>query len=185
MGFTSSMALGRESVGWSVAISILMIIAGLLAIVLPGPAGIAINLFVGWMLVFSAIMHFVYAWQTRHGHAVAWELLVGALYLLVGVYLLRHPIRGLATLTIALAFYLWIEGILEFVSSYMLRALPGSGWLLFDGVVTVILAFLIWRTWPENTEWAIGTLVGISILFSGVSRLMISLRARHVTPRLA
>jgi uncharacterized membrane protein HdeD (DUF308 family) len=57
--------------------------------------------------------------------------------------------------------------------------MPGSGWLLFDGVVTLILALLIWRTWPSDTEWVIGTLVGISMLFSGISRLRLSLAARR------
>jgi uncharacterized membrane protein HdeD (DUF308 family) len=78
-----------------------------------------------------------------------------------------------------------MEGILEFVLSYLLRSIPGSGWLLFDGIVTVILAFMIWRTWPWSTEWAIGTLVGVSMLFSGVSRLMVSLAVRRLATKLA
>jgi uncharacterized membrane protein HdeD (DUF308 family) len=78
-----------------------------------------------------------------------------------------------------------MEGMLEFVLSYLLRSIPGSGWLLFDGIVTVILAFMIWRTWPWSTEWAIGTLVGVSMLFSGVSRLMVSLAVRRLATKLA
>jgi uncharacterized membrane protein HdeD (DUF308 family) len=61
-----------------------------------------------------------------------------------------------------------------------MRPLRGSGWLLLDGIVTLILGVLIWRTWPSSTEWVIGTLVGISMLFSGASRLAISLAARRV-----
>jgi uncharacterized membrane protein HdeD (DUF308 family) len=60
-----------------------------------------------------------------------------------------------------------------------------SGWFLFDGVVTLILAVMIWRTWPSSSAWVIGTLVGISMLFSGVSRLALSLAARSVTTKLA
>jgi uncharacterized membrane protein HdeD (DUF308 family) len=69
--------------------------------------------------------------------------------------------------------------------SYWLRTLPGTGWILFDGVISVILAFLIWTTWPWSTEWAIGTLVGVSMFFSGISRLMVSLAARRMATRLA
>jgi uncharacterized membrane protein HdeD (DUF308 family) len=58
--------------------------------------------------------------------------------------------------------------------------MPGSNWLLFDGIVTLILAILIWRTWPSSTEWVIGMLVGISMLFSGAARLSLSLAARRV-----
>ena len=183
MSATTSVTLGKESMGWSIGISILMIVAGFLAITLPQAAGIAVNIFVGWMLVFSAVMHFVYAWQSRHGRGIV-ELLLGLLYLGIGGYLLVNPIQGLVTLTLALAFYLWMEGVLEFILSFWLRTLPGAGWILFDGIITVILAFLIWRTWPWSTEWAIGTLVGVSMLFSGVSRLMFSLATRRMAHKL-
>ena len=185
MSATSTVPIVKESIGWSIGLSVLMIIAGFLAIILPGAAGIAVNLLVGWMLVFSGGMHLVYAWQTRHNRGFVWELLLGILYFVIGGYLLINPIRGLVTLTLALAFYLWMEGVLEFALSFWLRSMPGAGWILFDAIVTVILAFLIWRTWPWSTEWAIGTLVGISMLFSGVSRLMLSLSARRLATKLA
>jgi uncharacterized membrane protein HdeD (DUF308 family) len=185
MSATSTVPILKESIGWSIALSVLMIIAGFLAIMVPAAAGIAVNIFVGWMLIVSGIMHFVYAWQTRHNRGFVWELLLGVLYLAIGGYLLVNPIRGLVTLTLALAFYLWIEGVLEFVLSFRLRSAPGAGWILFDAIVTVILAFLIWRTWPWSTEWAIGMLVGISMLFSGVSRLMLSLATRRLVAKTA
>ncbi|HLV96302.1 MAG TPA: DUF308 domain-containing protein [Candidatus Acidoferrales bacterium] len=68
---------------------------------------------------------------------------------------------------------------------FTLRPFPGSGWLLVDGAITLILAIMIWSTWPSSTGWVIGTLVGISMLFSGISRLSISLAARSVTNKLA
>ena len=185
MSATSTVPIVRESVGWSIVLSVLMIIAGFLSIAIPAAAGIAVNLLVGWMLVFSGGAHLVYAWQTRHNRGFVWELLLGILYFFVGGYLLVNPISGLVSLTLALSLYLWMEGILEFILSYMLRSIPGAGWLLFDGIVTVILAFMIWRTWPWSTEWAIGTLVGVSMLFSGVSRLMLSLTARRLATKLA
>jgi len=74
---------------------------------------------------------------------------------------------------------------LEFILSFRLRPLPGSGWLLFDGIITLILAIMIWKTWPSSSEWVIGTLVGISMLFSGISRLMLSLAARRLVSNLA
>src|SRR6202790_3832735 len=179
MSATSTVPIVKESIGWSIGLSVLMIIAGFLAIILPGAAGIAVNLLVGWMLVFSGGMHLVYAWQTRQNRGFVWELLLGVLYVVMGGYLLINPIRGLVTLTLALAFYLWIEGVLEFVLSYMMRTMPGAGWILFDAIVSVVLAVLIWRSWPWSTEWAIGTLVGISMLFSGISRLMFTIATRR------
>jgi len=76
--------------------------------------------------------------------------------------------------------YLFAEAIIEFAGSYMTRHERGSGWLLFDGIVTLLLAFLILGTWPSSKIWTIGTLVGVSMLFSGISRLMISSAARRI-----
>lgn len=162
-----------------------MIVAGILAIVIPPAAGIAVAILVAWLLVFSGGAHLVFAWHTRTTGGFIWELLLGILYILVGAYLLSHPVAGLASLTLALAIYLFAEGILELILSLRLRAMPGWGWLLFDGVITLILAVMIWRTWPSSTEWVIGTLVGISMLFSGITRLMLSLAARQVVSKLA
>lgn len=172
--------IAKQSVGWSIGLSVLMIIAGILAIVIPPVAGLTVLLVVAWLLIFSGAFHFVFAWHTRTGGGMIWELLLGILYVGVGVYALLHPVAGLASLTLILAAYLFAEGVLELVLSFRLRPMHGSSWLLFDGIVTLILGVLIWRTWPSSTEWVIGTLVGISMLFSGVSRLAISLAARRV-----
>jgi uncharacterized membrane protein HdeD (DUF308 family) len=185
MNATSPAAFVKKSMGWSIGLSVLLIVAGILAIASPLAAGIAINVFVAWLLVFSGCVHLVFSWHTRSTGAFFWELLVGILYILIGVYLLAHPVAGLMSLTFALAVYLLLEAILEFLLGFKLRPLPGSGWLLFDGIVTLVLAVMIWRTWPSSSAWVLGTLVGISMLFSGTSRLMLSLAARSVTSKLA
>ena len=143
------------------------------------------TIFVGWLLIFSGATHLVFGWHTRIVGAFIWELLPAVSYILVGVYLLLHPVAGLESLTLALAIYLFAEAILELILSFRLRPMASSRWLLVDGIITLILAVLIWRTWPSSTAWVIGTLVGISMLFSGVSRLMLSLAARSVVAKLA
>lgn len=185
MSATSIATIAKQSVRWSIVVSILMILAGVLAIVIPPAAGIAVTILVGWLLVFSGAAHLVFGWHTRTAGGFVWELLLGVLYILVGAYLLFHPVAGLASLTLALAIYLFAEGVLEFILSFRLRGMSGRGWLLFDGIITLILAIMIWRTWPSSTPWVIGTLVGISMLFSGVSRLVLSLAARRLVAHLA
>jgi uncharacterized membrane protein HdeD (DUF308 family) len=185
MSATSAATFVKKSVGWSIGLSVLMIAAGILAIASPLAAGIAVNVLVAWLLVFSGCVHLVFSWYTRSTGGFLFELLLGILYIFLGVYLLMHPLAGLMSLTLALAIYLFLEAILEFALGFKLRPLPGSGWLIFDGIITLILAVMIWRTWPSSTAWVIGTLVGISMLFSGTSRLMLSLAARSVTSKLA
>jgi uncharacterized membrane protein HdeD (DUF308 family) len=183
---TSSLGtIAKESVGWSIGLSVLLIVAGILAIVIPPAAGIAVLALVAWLLIFSGAVHFVFAWHTRTAGALVWELLLGILYVFVGAYALFNPVAGLASLTLLLAVYLFVEGVLELVLSFRLRPMPGSNWLLLDGIITLILAILIWRSWPSSTEWVIGTLVGISMLFSGIARLSVSLAARHAVAKVA
>jgi uncharacterized membrane protein HdeD (DUF308 family) len=166
-------------VGLSIVFSVLMIIAGLWAIAMPYHAGLAISVFLGWMLVIAAVGHFVFAWYTRRTGNLPLKILLGVLYLAVGVYLLSHPKRALITLTIALACYLLFEGAAELVLYWQHRQAGGATWFLLNGIITLVLGGMIFATWPANTDWALGTLVGISIFFSGVSRLMISLAAKQ------
>jgi len=184
MSTASLGTIAKESVGWSIALSVLMILTGVLAIVIPPVAGIAVLVVVAWLLMFSGAAHLVFAWHTRTAGGMVWELLLGILYIFVSVYALLNPVAGLASLTLVLATYLFMEAVLELILSFRLRPLPGSNWMLVDGIITLILAILIWRSWPSSSEWVIGTLVGISMLFSGAARLSLSLAARRVVARL-
>ena len=182
----STIATGaRHLTGWSIAVSFLMILAGILAIGLPVAAGVAVNIVVAWLLVLCGVAHLVFGWHLRRIGGVIWQVLLGVLYIGIGLYLVVHPIAGLVTLTLALAIYLFAEGLLELILSFQVRPHQGWGWLLFDGIVTLVLAIMIWRTWPASTEWVIGTLVGISMIFSGTTRLMLSLAARSLVTKLA
>src|SRR6202022_5052237 len=175
----------KKSLGWSIGLSVVMIVAGILAIVIPPAAGIAVTVLFGWLLVFSDAAHWVFGWQTRSTGGLVWELLLGAVYIAAGVYLLWNPVVGMRALTVGLAIYLFAESILEFILAVRLRPMPGSGWLFVDAVITLLLAIVIWRPWPLNAGWVLGVLVGFSMLFSGVSRLMLSLAARRLVSELA
>ncbi len=166
---------------WSIVLCILMIVAGLLAIAAPLYAGVAVTALVGWLLLFSAALHLVYAFRGGRAAAIFWEILLFVVYGVVGFYILANPGIGLASLTFVIAFYLFVEGILELSLSFQLRTESGAGWLLFDGIVTLILAIMIWATWPSSSTWAVGVLVGVSMLFSGITRLMLTTTVRKIT----
>lgn len=185
MATSTIAAEARHFTGWSIAVSLLMILAGVLAIGVPIAAGVAVNIVVAWLLVFAGVAHLVFGWHLRGVGGMLWQVLLGILYIGVGVYLLAHPVAGLASLTLALAIYLFVEGVLELILAFQIRARQARGWLALDGVVTLILGFMIWRSWPASTEWAIGTLVGVSMIFSGSTRLMLSLAARSLVKKVA
>ena len=170
----------RSATGWSIFASVLMIAAGIVAIAVPWIGGIVVTAFVGWLLVFSGAMHLVFAWRGSSAGAVIWEVLVGVVYGVIGFYVLAHPVAGLASITLALALYLLIEALLEFVLSYQIRGTGGSGWVLLDGIITLVLAAMIFGTWPSSAQWALGTIVGVDMLFSGISRLAVARSVRRV-----
>ena len=170
----------RSATTWSTVLSVLMIAAGVLAIGAPMIAGVAVTALVAWLLIFSGLLHIAFAWQGGRAGAILWEILLGVVYGAIGLYVLSNPVAGLASLTLAIAIYLTIEGALEFGLSFQLRPLAGSGWLLVDGVITLVLAVMIWSTWPSSAAWVVGTLVGISMLFSGITRLMLSIAVRRI-----
>lgn len=182
MNATSPASLAKGAVEWSVVLSIAMILAGMVGIIVPAIAGITVTVLAGWLLIFSGMAHFVFGWERRTTGVLAWELLVGILYVLVGCYLLFHLAAALAALTVVLGIYLCAEAILEFVLAFRVWPLPGSGWLAVDGLITLVLAFLIWKAW--SAPWVIGALVGISMLVSGISRLVLSLAAGRVAANL-
>jgi uncharacterized membrane protein HdeD (DUF308 family) len=178
-------ALAPKAINWSIALSVLLILAGLIAICIPFLSGVAITLIFGWLMILSGITHFIFAFKTHTTGGRLWELLIGIVYLFTGVYLILHPLDALLVLTLILSCYLFVEAIVEFIQFFQLRPRHGAGWLLVDGIVTLILAIMIWRSWPASSVWVIGTLVGISMIFSGFSRLMLSLAAKRILNRVA
>jgi uncharacterized membrane protein HdeD (DUF308 family) len=170
----------RAALGWSIALAVLLILVGLFAIFIPVISGLAVTLMIGWFFIVAGILHFVLAWKTHSTSGVLWEILLGALYLFSGIYLILQPVAGLASLTLFLAAYLLFKGIVQIIHFFQIRPRHGSFWLLFDGIISLVLAVMIWRSWPFSAVWVIGTLVGISLLFTGFSRLMLALTARRV-----
>src|SRR5215831_1432603 len=171
----------KRASGWSIALAILMIVAGMIAIAAPLIAGVVIVYVVAWTAIFNGVFQIVYAFRAHSGGRMVLELLLGLLYIVAGVYILMHPGGGLLAITLIIACILLVYGIFDVVLAFQLKPNPGWGWILFDAIITVLLGALIWIHWPLNSEWVIGTLVGISFIVSGVSRLMLSLAVRKLS----
>jgi len=167
---------GRSVTIWAV----LMILLGMLAIALPFGTGLGITIFLGWIIVFTGCAHIASAFQIRGASAKALRVLLGAIYVTGGLLIAFQPAIGLLSLTLVLASLLLAEGILLIISFFKLRPLPGAGWVMADGIVTMILGLLIWLRWPASSVWAIGTLFGINLIMSGVALLMFSAALRKV-----
>jgi uncharacterized membrane protein HdeD (DUF308 family) len=170
----------KKASGWSIALGILMILAGIVAMLEPGLSGVVITYVVGWSAIFNGAAQIVYAFRTHGGFHIALEVILGIIYVIAGIYLLMHPVAGLLALTLILACFLLVYGVFALVLAFRIRPRPGWGWVLADAIITILLGILIWAHWPINSAWVVGTLFGISIFISGFTRLMMSLAVRKI-----
>jgi uncharacterized membrane protein HdeD (DUF308 family) len=181
MGQQSPSEIVRQVSTFSILWGVLLIVLGVLAIGSPFVAAVAINVVIAWLIVVAGVVHLMLAFQSHGAGSVIWKVLVGLAYMFFGVYLIMHAALGVASLTLLLASLFLVEGILNIVLFFTLRSLRGSSWILIDGIITLILGLMIYTQWPSSSAWAIGTLVGVSLIISGVSRVMLSFAVRKTT----
>ena len=168
----------KRSTAMAIAGAVAMIVLGFVAVFMSFTTGIGMSVWLGWVLIVSGFAYFVYAFSASSEGEMLWRILIGFLYAFGGFYLLASPQLLLKPLTFLVAAIVFIGALLDLVIFSQVRPQPGSGWILFDGLITLVLAYLIWRPWPSSSSWAIGTLLGINLLVSGFTRLMYSVEAR-------
>jgi len=175
----------RQASALSIVWGVLLVIFGMLAVASPFFAAAAVNVVIAWLIVLAGIVHLMHAFRAHGAGSMIWKLLVGLAYLFFGVYLIMHPVLGVASLTLLLASLFLIEGVLDIILFFQMRSLGGSGWVLVDGIITLLLGLMIYLQWPSSSAWAIGTLVGVSMIISGVTRVMLSLAVRKAAAVIA
>ena len=167
--------------GWSVVWGVLMLLCGILAIAVPLASSLGFVIVIGWLIFLGGVWHLIFVFHSHSLGGVLWQLLLAVVYGFAGIYMLMHPLLGLVTLTFVLAIFLLIEAGLETAIYFAIRRRTNAGWVLFDAMVTLVLAILIWSQWPSSSTWVLGMLVGISLIFSGISRLSLSAAMRRRT----
>jgi uncharacterized membrane protein HdeD (DUF308 family) len=166
---------------------ILLVVLGLLAIVLPPIATLAVEILFGWLFLISGIMGLITTFWMRQAPGFWWALLSAVLGIAAGIVLLMWPLSGVLTLTLILIVFFTIEGIATIM--YALdhkRELSGRwGWMLASGIVDLIVAGIIFVGLPGTAAWAIGLLVGINMIFGGSALIAMALHARELAPQTA
>ncbi len=176
---TASSAV-RKAGGWLMLLAVSFIILGMIAIIEPAIAGLAITIWIGWLLIFGGVIHLIGAFRAGGLGRAIWQLVLAAIYVIGGYYFLSHPLLALSTLTLLLAFILFAEAFLEILAFVQNAGEPGRGWRLINAIVTLLLGAMIWLQWPSSSVWAIGTIVGVNLIMTGFSRLMLGMMARRV-----
>jgi uncharacterized membrane protein HdeD (DUF308 family) len=140
---------------------------------------VAVGIFVGWLFFVGGIFRALSVWQSRQLPGFAWAMLTAVLAIVLGLILILRPLAGVLTLTMVLVAFFIIEGIASILAAIEHRQhLRSWGWVVFSGIIDLLLAYLIWQGWPSSADWAIGLLVGVNMLFFGLSLVMTALAAR-------
>ena len=169
----------RRSWGWLLAAGIALVVLGVVALSVPCFVGLAMEVFLGWLLVIGGVLQGVQAFRTRGWGGFFFAVLSAALYIVAGVLLLGNPMWGLIAMTLLLAVFFVVEGIFKIIMALTLRPMPNWGWILVTGILAVLIGILIWSEWPSSAGWVIGLFVGIEMIFTGWATIMLALVARR------
>jgi uncharacterized membrane protein HdeD (DUF308 family) len=187
MSETTNMAVGggpniletvRNKSGWFIALGIGLIILGTIAVGTSVVATLVSVLFIGWLLVIGGIMQAVHAFGVGQWSGFFLRLFAGLLMLVVGILVVGNPAAGAVSLTLLLAAFFMVGGLFR-VTAALTHPLPGRGWILLSGAVTLFLGIFIWAEWPVSGLWVIGTFVGIDMLFDGWSLVTLGFAVRR------
>lgn len=175
---TSVMSFGNEQLrprwGWLLALGILMVVLGTIALFIMPAATLGTVLVLGWLLVVSGIVEMVHAFRVRRWGGLFLHLLAGILGVLVGLLVVTHPLAGAMAWTLLFASFFTVIGLFRLISAVRLK-FPNWGWSAFDGAITLALGILLWVQWPVSALWFLGLAVGVSLILRGWSYVMLSL----------
>ena len=167
----------QKNRGWFLALGILLIIAGSLAIIYDVAATMLSVLFFGWILIAAGAIEAIQSfWQPKWGGFFL-HFFLGILGVVVGFHLVSSPAAGALVLTLIMGVYFLVIGIFRVVTALAMR-FPNWGWVFFSGVISFILGLLIKQQWPYSGLVIIGLFIGIDLIFSGWSYVMLALAAK-------
>lgn len=168
-----------KNAGWLIALGVIIVVAGIAAIANPWAGGRTVVTLIGIALVIAGGARVFGTFRAGSFGQGVLALIGGILTVLAGLVTISMPDIGLATLTLLIAGYLLADGIAGGVLAFRVRPKEGWGWMLFSAAMSVLLGILLFSGWPLSGIWAVGTLVGINLMFSGVSMISIGSAVRR------
>lgn len=156
-------------------IGIILAVLGLAAILSPSIAGGAVVYVIGGLLILTGALQLITGWRADSFSSKLTSVVQGAIGTAAGIAVLAHPFYGLAALSLVLAVFFFVDGLWKIVNSFSYR--PATGWLavLASGLIAVALGWMIWRQWPVSGLWAVGILVGVDLLSTGLALITLAL----------
>ncbi|HTS81153.1 MAG TPA: HdeD family acid-resistance protein [Myxococcaceae bacterium] len=165
--------------GWAAFMGLLTVALGIVLLMYPLAAATATTLFVGCILTLVGAVEIFLAFASQTPGNFFLRLLLAVLYGFTGIVLIVNPFAGAASLTLFVGWMLVLRGILAMVAAFQIRPLEGWGWFVADSLANLAAGVLIIAKWPSSTVWAVGTLVGVSVLVTGISQTIVAVQIRR------
>ena len=173
----------RKNWGWFLALGIVQIVAGMLAVAFAVTATLASVVTLGILLLIAAGAQTAAAIWARGWGGFFLSLLIGVLYAVTGFLTLQHPLLAAEGLTLMLAAAFIVGGVFR-ITIALVERFPSWGWVLLNGAITVLLGIAIWQQWPESGLWVLGLFVGIDLIVNGVTWSVLAVGVRNGVARL-
>lgn len=152
---------------------ILVLLLGMLAIAMPFFTGVGVVLSTGLILIATGVAQLLFTFKSNSFGEGAMRFVFSILAFLAGAALIAQPGAGLAAITVFLAVWFLIDGIWSIIAGFRWRPFDGWGWMVFSGIVSIALAVMIYKQFPESALWLVGVLVGVRLLFTGMTMIML------------
>lgn len=171
----------RTSWVWMAAFAVISLVGGVLALLNPFAATLAATLMAGWAFAFLGALQVVQSFQVQGWGGFLWALLFGILSVAVGISLVFNPLAGMVSLTLLVAVLFLAVGVVKVMYSFSLRPVAGWGWVLFSGIVSIVLGIMIFADFPWSATNVLGILLGVELVSNGVLFLFVALGLRKLT----
>jgi uncharacterized membrane protein HdeD (DUF308 family) len=178
--FTGSPSLEplRAKRGWIIALGIVYVVAGFIALGSVVMATIATVFVVGIMMLIAGVAEVFHAFQIKTwGRFLLW-LLLGALYIIAGFLTFENPLLAAALLTLLLGVSLIASGIMRIVLAFNMKGGTPWIWVVVSGVITLVLGLIILVHWPVSSLYILGLFLGIDLIFAGAGWLAVGFGLR-------
>jgi uncharacterized membrane protein HdeD (DUF308 family) len=163
------------------AVGVLAIFIGCIAILVPAVASVGTAIFIGWILLILGAFLIVAAFSAHSIGTVLLRLLWAALTAIVGLWLIVEPHNGTLTLTLVLGLYFLFMGITRIAVAFMARGQQNAGWVGLSGICGLLIGILVLAKFPSSADWAIGLLVGIDLIFAGWTLTSVALVGKDLS----
>ena len=163
--------------GWFLAFGVGLLLLGVIAVVRSVTATIVSMLFFGWLLVLACGIEVAQAILVGHWAGFFHHLVAAVLFGVTGFLIVTRPVLSAEVATMLMALFFLVSGLFQFIGAIWV-ALPGWGWQVADGIITVVLGILVLAQWPASGLWVIGLFIGIDLIFYGGAWIALALALR-------